>query len=135
MKRFCFNLKKIPLKYTNKQFVEKEKEISVYLFFFVFNKKVRIFILSMMNFSILPINYFNYLIPYIKIKFYWIKMTFIYINYEKLHFTPLNYTTFYTYTPKLWECTLYSLNYYPSNTCPLIYYSCNTLHPIPWVIV
>ena len=39
--------------------------------------------------------------------------------WEKLHFTTLNYTLFYTYHPKLWEWTL----------TPLNYYECNTLHP------
>ena len=38
---------------------------------------------------------------------------------EKLHFTTLNYTSYYTLHHKPFECTF----------CTLNYYSCYTLHP------
>ena len=45
-------------------------------------------------------------------------LNYIYI-FEKLHFTALNYTSYYTFYPIFFECTFCTMNYDP-------YY---TLHP------
>ena len=72
----------------------------------------------MMSFSILLINFFNYLIPYIKFKILLNKSDICLHKLGKITLYPLSYTLFYTPHLNYENAHFIPLNYFPGNTCP-----------------